>query len=142
MIEQLIYTSRAAKGMSEKDVDAVLDVARRSNQELGITGFLLYDGEHFVQLLEGDREHVEQVFDKISGDARHSGIQALIRQQAESRTFSNWSMAYAFVDENQLKKFGGSMNASAARELANLLVRNDSDVRGIIADFLTDLVAA
>lgn len=142
MIEQLIYTSRAAKEMSQKDVDAVLDVARRSNQELGITGFLLYDGEHFVQLLEGDREHVEQVFDKISGDTRHSGIQALICQQAESRTFSNWSMAYAFVDENQLKKFGGSMNASAARELANLMVRNDSDVRGIIADFLTDLVAA
>lgn len=142
MIEQLIYTSRAAKEMSQKDVDAVLDVARRSNQKRGITGFLLYDGDHFVQLLEGDREHVEQVFDKISGDTRHSGVQALIRQQAESRTFSNWSMAYAFVDENQLKKFGGSMNASAARELANLMVRNDSDVRGIIADFLTDLVAA
>ena len=51
MIKQLIYVSLPAKQLSENDIDKILVAARAKNLERRITGFLLFDGSMFMQLI-------------------------------------------------------------------------------------------
>jgi hypothetical protein len=135
---QLIYTSRAAVGFSGERVEELLDQARRANQALGITGILLYDGDLFVQLLEGEAADVDALFDRIKRDQRHAGIQPLIREDTPERQFSNWSMAYAFYEEGTLRRFGGTMDAKTAAEFARVLKAGKSFVREFFAEYLLE----
>jgi hypothetical protein len=135
---QLIYTSRAAVGFSGERVEELLDQARRANQALGITGILLYDGDLFVQLLEGEAADVDALFDRIKRDQRHAGIQPLIREDIPERQFSNWSMAYAFYEEGTLRRFGGTMDAKTAAEFGRVLKAGKSFVREFFAEYLLE----
>ena len=74
---------------------AILDVARRKNPRLGVTGALLYNDGSFAQLLEGPLASVEQIFESIQRDPRHSDVVVITSGPIEARTFPEWSMAFA-----------------------------------------------
>jgi len=90
----LIYTSIAREGIQMQDLREILDKARECNQRNGITGLLLFKNNRFMQLIEGDEAHVQELMEKIRSDHRHSNILVLQSDQAESRQFSDWSMAF------------------------------------------------
>ena len=140
MLQQLLYTSAAAVPFEQPAVDDLLEAARRRNQQAGITGFLLFDGSHFLQLLEGDARPLAALFDsKIAGDPRHRDVEQMIRQPIDRPSFSNWSMCYALVRDGAVKAFGGSMSVAAARDLSAYLRRGRNPVQPLIADFLAGL---
>ncbi len=60
-IKQIVYISKATTGLERKDVEDILESARDKNQGLDITGFLLFNGKSFVQLLEGAPEDVSNL---------------------------------------------------------------------------------
>lgn len=93
MIYRLLYISTASKRMSASQLSAILDTARQRNQATGLTGLLVFTGEHFMQLLEGDRKAVEAVFASICLDDRHNGVVKLVAEPAETRACPSWSMA-------------------------------------------------
>lgn len=136
---QLVYSSKAATSMSQSSVDAILESARRNNQRSEITGFLMYDGATFLQLLEGEESAVTDLFARISLDKRHSKVEALIQDVSNTRVFSNWSMAYALVDEGGLLKFGGSLRRDSILDLVACMKSRDSFVAETIRDFMLGL---
>lgn len=93
---ELVYNSIAdPQDIDEADLMGILAASREHNRVRGITGFLLYHRGEFVQLLEGERETVRQVyFDYITRDPRHTNVTLCWEFEIERRSFPDWSMAF------------------------------------------------
>ncbi|HEU4678145.1 MAG TPA: BLUF domain-containing protein [Terrimicrobiaceae bacterium] len=93
-VHRIVYLSRASPGLDENAVDQLVQSARKKNARLGITGVLFFERGHFLQVLEGGREDIQVLFQKIRSDERHSGLQLLVEDDLESRQFGSWSLAW------------------------------------------------
>ncbi len=92
MIVRCVYASRAAEPMQASLVDAILDESRRHNAAKGITGILCYSGDTFIQVLEGGRDEVCELFNTIVRDERHTQVRLLVYEEISERKFSQWTM--------------------------------------------------
>lgn len=96
----LIYTSRAVASLTAAELDSLAQLAQQRNEELGITGVLLYGGGRFLQLLEGQTNAVESLyFDKIVHDKRHTECTVLYQAPCESRLLPDWHMGRLYMQE-------------------------------------------
>jgi len=102
---QLAYISTAAKPMQRADLLALLERAREINREKGITGLLLYQGGHFLQVLEGKRDAVRALFAHIAHDPRHYRVTELFEQELEQRQYAEWSMGFQALDGSEWLEF-------------------------------------
>lgn len=91
-LHQLVYISKASEMFSQKELNDILNAAKKNNSHQNITGILMYDGGRFIQILEGDKEHISSLFDKIALDKRHTHIRLLYLEKTDQRLFPNWSM--------------------------------------------------
>ncbi len=91
---ELVYSSIAARPLSEDDVELLLNQARAENEKQGITGLLIFDGERFLQVLEGERDTVDALFDAIKRDRRHDDVKVFYSGDIDRRSFGSWFMAY------------------------------------------------
>ncbi|MFP5519951.1 MAG: BLUF domain-containing protein [Bdellovibrionia bacterium] len=98
MIYQLIYLSHASKDLNYSDLENILQVSRKNNEALKLTGILIYKDDQFIQLLEGDRENVLSIMDRIEHDQRNQNVKILYQGESAERFFADWSMAYADGD--------------------------------------------
>lgn len=94
VIYQLIYRSLfdRTSGGPLTVVQDILAHSERNNSRHRVTGFLLFDKTHFMQILEGDRTDVEAIFAGIEKDPRHSEVTVLHEGMTERRAFPEWSM--------------------------------------------------
>ncbi|HSK38858.1 MAG TPA: BLUF domain-containing protein [Arenibaculum sp.] len=98
MLTCLVYGSTAVAPLTEDELLELLRRSRRDNQAADITGLLLYMGGSFMQALEGDRQAVQDLYERIRRDRRHTGVTTLIRFSVPGRAFSDWSMAFGDMD--------------------------------------------
>ncbi len=94
VLTQICYASSASVPFDDAALLALLSEARTNNALHGITGILLSNPGHFVQVIEGEREEVDALFEKIARDTRHQQVLVLYRETIETRDFPHWSMAY------------------------------------------------
>ena len=101
-LQRLVYYSRNLVTGSQAEIGAeieqILAASRRNNAQAGITGALMFNSGCFAQILEGPRSELEQTFERIQRDPRHTGVVVLDYARMETRSFPNWSMA--FTGEN------------------------------------------
>ncbi len=116
---ELIYCSTAKSGLTQTDVSNILDTSRKFNSENDITGCLLFHNNEFVQLLEGNKKIIQDLFSSIKKDKRHSTIRLLNQSEKTERTFPNWNMAYHRFDSNDQDKSDFVKNLMLFSELAN-----------------------
>lgn len=95
------YRSKAKPTCTPHEILAILNTSRRNNKDLNITGCLLYHKETFIQILEGKKEDVKFIYDKIVKDSRHYEIALLWDGTCKDRAFSDWNMAYHSLESNQ-----------------------------------------
>ncbi len=100
----LIYVSSAKDPMTNTQLDALLVKARANNQQLGITGLLLYRDDCFMQLLEGDEKEVMALHRKIGRDPRHNGVLLLHKGHYEGRSFPDWNMGFRRISQSEAPK--------------------------------------
>lgn len=98
-IYQLLYLSSSAQKMDEQELLGLLEKSRKSNEKRGITGFLLYNDGNIIQLLEGEKEDVENLYLKIARDIRHDGLIRLFQAFTEKRDFPDWSMGFSSISK-------------------------------------------
>lgn len=98
-IYRILYCSlNTLQGSTEQqsaEVEEILAKSRRNNIRNEITGALLFNSGYFAQVLEGPPAAVEQTFERIQRDMRHSEISVLECGLVPNRDFPTWSMAYA-----------------------------------------------
>jgi len=107
MLSQLIYVSTPEKSFSEEELDNLLTEARKTNQELEITGILLYTGSNFFQVLEGKESDIRFVFEKIKSNPKHSDIVVILKEAISKRSFEEWNMAYTRVSPDEIRDIVG-----------------------------------
>jgi len=89
---RLIYKSRANQKIDWNFVSELVDSSEGSNRDAGITGVLLATETHFLQVLEGDFDEVNELFVRIVRDTRHDHIQLIAFDCVDSRLFGGWAM--------------------------------------------------
>lgn len=109
MIVRCVYASRAAAALTSAMVEDILDTSRSHNPASGITGILCYSGDVFIQVLEGGRDEVCELYNTIVRDGRHSHVRILAFEEIRERKFCNWTMGHvdlSKVNPGLLLKYG------------------------------------
>jgi hypothetical protein len=126
---RLVYVSAARPGLSDQDIEAILNASQSNNDERRITGYLVHNGPGFMQLLEGPPEEVSDIYSRIRADTRHTGVVRILAETASQRVFPQWSMNYFRVDSGAPRgrmlvrrhdPVDSLMTADAPRELLHL----------------------
>jgi hypothetical protein len=97
------------------EVQQILQVSRRNNSRVGVTGALLFNHSCFAQVLEGPLSAVEETFERIQRDTRHADVTVLELAAASAREFPAWSMAFAGVLEEHRGSFASLAEANIQR---------------------------
>ncbi len=104
MVFQLIYHSRflpIGAGPSST-IRSILRASAANNLRDGLTGFLIFDKSHFVQVLEGDQAAVLEAYERIGDDPRHAELTLVATRQIVARAFADWAMGgHLRCDESQ-----------------------------------------
>lgn len=128
MLRSLLYVSVSALAPSctQDAIEDIIQVARTRNEQLDVTGALIFTGRHFAQLLEGPTDNVDELMDSICADSRHHSLRVVRNDAAERRRLPDWSLAYAgesrYVDRfiEPLFRDGGG-NGQEVERLAGLM---------------------
>ena len=94
MLWRIVYISSATKAELGDEGERILSSARKRNAERAITGLLVYSGGSFLQVLEGAKDTVEEIFAAIRRDHRHRSIIQLLSEEIQERDFKGWDMAW------------------------------------------------
>jgi hypothetical protein len=98
----LIYSSYAVPGLNEEELKSMLVQSRKRNKEHLVTGLLLYFDGKFLQLIEGEKQTIKQLYHNITNDGRHSGVLLLKDGDIDVRYFADWSMGFRTVQSHEL----------------------------------------
>jgi hypothetical protein len=132
---QLSYISSAAHPMSADDLVQLLQVCLTNNQRRGVTGMLLYANETFLQTLEGEEETVEGLYEKILQDPRHGNVKSLTRRVIDSRQYSDWSMGFKRIADEDLTQVDGLIDFSEKNFTLTYLAEHADDARRLMDHF-------
>lgn len=91
-MRRLIYLSEAAGFASTQELLKMCAEFASSNAREDVTGLLLRAGMFYFQILEGDKDVIEPLVERIATDPRHSAFQILSEKDAEQRLFKGWAM--------------------------------------------------
>lgn len=94
----ILYLSGAQLDFDASQLSQLTELARKKNSEVGITGFLYYQGQHFLQYLEGEPNRIRKLVDIIAADGRHS-VSFTHPLSISQRKFPSWHMRH--VDSAQ-----------------------------------------
>lgn len=127
MLRQLVYRSRATHKMSEQDIDKIVADSVPFNKANNVTGLLLFDGEFFFQILEGEGEIIHGLFEHIKTDPRHTNIVKVLDSACAQREFGKWNLRTLILNpDNQCYWLP-----------QDLTVRRDSRVFSLLNSFAT-----
>lgn len=93
-----IYTSTPAKILTEAELNELLKTSREANTRFEVTGMLICLPESYIQLIEGPKPHIEQLYRNIQHDKRHLRVTTLREAPIENRFFPDWTMAFKRSD--------------------------------------------
>ena len=99
VLVRLMYASRMAKTCSPADLQDILEVSRKNNAAMGVTGALLYSVRGFLQCMEGAPEPVNELYRRIVRDPRNESVSLISYTRTGQRCFPKWSMAYMREDQ-------------------------------------------
>ena len=91
-LTSLTYTSLARLDLSSSDLEQIHRTARELNALDGITGLLVFNGTHFLQIIEGAKDAIEDLVQRLRRDPRHSGFEVRDQHGIEGRSFPDWTM--------------------------------------------------
>ena len=126
MLVRLLYASRASSPTDSSVYDSILEQSRARNPKLGITGILCFSENLFIQVLEGGRDEVCELYNSIVRDGRHQHVRILGFEEIRERRFGNWTMGQVnlakvnpalllkYGERAELNPFEGSAHATLA----------------------------
>jgi len=110
-ITAVVYVSSAGGeiagdklGLSNGKLDQIVDDAARFNRNAGVTGVLLFEGERFLQYLEGPEDGLSVAYSRVLGASSHNGIVELQRGRVGQRRLPFWPMKWLPVEPVELKR--------------------------------------
>jgi hypothetical protein len=97
-LKSITYTSLASIDLAADDLADIHASARKLNALDGITGLLIFNGTHFLQIVEGAGPAIDELLLRLRRDRRHSGLEVRDERAIDRRSFPDWSMELVRVD--------------------------------------------
>ena len=97
MLVRCLYASRPSAPLQGVGLDRILEQSRKNNPALGVTGLLCVSDNLFVQVLEGGRDEVCELYNAIVRDDRHQNVRMLSYEEISERHFGNWTMGQVSI---------------------------------------------
>jgi hypothetical protein len=130
MLVRLLYASRATTPLNSSVQESILEQSRAHNPKAGITGVLCFSDDVFIQVLEGGRDEVCELYNTIVRDGRHQQVRILSFEEIRERRFGSWTMGQvnlAKVNASVLLKYGerAELNPFAGSASATLALLDE-----------------
>ena len=97
-LTSVTYTSLARLDPESSDLEDIFQTARSRNAIDGVTGLLIFNGTHFLQVIEGSEKAIECLVERLRRDARHCGFEIRDKRKIDRRSFPDWQMELVHVN--------------------------------------------
>jgi len=135
-LKSLTYTSLARLDLQASDLEAIHRTAREVNALEGISGLLIFNGTHFLQIIEGAPDAIDELLDRLRRDPRHNGLEVRDEQQVERRSFPDWSMELVRVSASYLEAkdtVSERLPDATTPEVRERIIRMTEGISGTVA---------
>lgn len=135
-LKSLTYTSLASLDLEARDLEAIHRTAREANALEGITGLLIFNGTHFLQIIEGAPNAIEDLLERLRRDPRHSAVEVRDERLIEERSFPGWSMELVRVSAGYFEAkdaVSHRLPAVTAPDVRDRVIRMTEAISGTIA---------
>jgi hypothetical protein len=95
----IIFFSTAVAPMSEQDLTALGAECAENDRNVGITGMLLHKGGDFLQIIEGSRAVIGDMYARILADPRHTNIRLISDREVPHREFDGEAVGFTNLDK-------------------------------------------
>lgn len=95
---QLTYTSLASANFGMSDIQEIMKKAKNFNGENEITGCLLFYNKGFIQISEGEKEIIKNLYSKIKQNKNHFNVNLLCTNKTHTRIFLQWNIAVKYLN--------------------------------------------
>lgn len=106
---QIVYISKNDisndDDLMRSELNQIIKTSQKNNKINNVTGALLFNYRWFAQILEGAHDDIQDTFERIQCDARHSEVVILDLSPIDTRLCANWSMAYLDDNTDAYKEF-------------------------------------
>jgi hypothetical protein len=99
----LTYTSLARSDLKSSDLEDIHLSAGELNALDGITGLLVFNGTHFLQVIEGPHGAIAGLLERLRGDPRHTGLEVRDERRVAKRSFPGRPMELVRVNASYFK---------------------------------------
>jgi hypothetical protein len=128
VLRRIIYTSKAKKKFSKRNLLDLLHEARAYNTLDNITGILMHREGCFLQVIEGESNVINNLVTRLKRDARHNEFKIIFDSSVNNRFFSNWAMGCADFDQPELSLIPGIRTDLSDPKVIESLINNLPEV--------------
>lgn len=135
-LKSLTYTSLAALDLDAGDLEAIHRTAREVNALEGITGLLVFNGTHFLQIVEGAPQAIDELVERLRRDRRHSAFEVRDEREVHQRSFGSWAMELVRVSGSFMEAkdtVTHRLPASVGPEVRDRVIRMTETISGTVA---------
>ena len=132
----LVYLSNASSAFSEQELKNILTVSRPNNMGVGVSGVLIYCDGNILQVLEGSKEGVFKIYDKIKRDPRHTDLIVLQKREIPARNFEDWSMGFRSSTKSEFEQIEGYLDLRT--QVENNQADGLNQVKTLLVDFINN----
>ena len=137
-MHKLLYVSSTRQDFPNDELQSILRQSRDNNHRRDVTGLLLYIDGGFLQVLEGDRTALHDLYALIAKDTRHRDAKVLLDEEAP-RNFGRWSMGFRAVRPETSEPglagitkeaVRGLIRSGGAKRILEILIQTFQSVQG------------
>lgn len=134
-LHRIVYVSTSVNELSNEELQQLLLLSRRNNSVKNITGGLIYNDGNILQVLEGGKKEIHELFGTITQDGRHYGCIILQDTPSETRSFPDWSMGFKAVSHIEFIQLEGFWDIRN-RKLPLINDESEDTIRQILNMFI------
>jgi hypothetical protein len=115
---RLIYKSKGTKPINWGAVEEIMYSSEANNEANEISGVLLATNSHFLQVIEGKYNDVNNTFMRICHDKKHTQIQLISFHPIDAILCDGWNMKGIGVfdfnkdaEQQLMQKYGSEQNS-------------------------------
>jgi hypothetical protein len=113
MIYTICYISNKTETTDKASLEKIFATTQANNKHKSVTGILLFHEQSFLQVLEGDKTTLQELFLNIKKDSRHENIFVILDKKNERRIFDNYKSGFSIVkSKSDIKNLKDYLNLS------------------------------
>lgn len=132
MIKTICYKSHPRGNRTILGNMALLDESKKRNDTIGVVGILVVHEDAFLQIIEGESQKIDDLFNSILKDNRHKDITVILNEPIKEYTFNSFEVDYSVLQNID--------SLYALQEYVNHLEVNKKEHSDVFSNFLANLL--